>query len=207
MIMLCFFILLTSFIALQPFKITSFADSFTQAVTILPWRKGIQTSDTASEADLQLLPKADVAAELFEKVRSLSREEGLQDIQLQRSEKGVVMTLKDQLLFDSAQADFSNDAFPRLEKIARLIRRLQVPVEIGGHTDNQPIQTAQFRSNWDLSTARAVRVLRYLIEEQQIEPQGLAAVGFAEFHPVTRNDSPEQRAMNRRVEFVFQNER
>jgi chemotaxis protein MotB len=207
MIMLCFFILLTSFIALQPVKITSFADSFTQAVTILPWEKGIQSSDTVSDADLQLLPKADVAAELFEEVRSLSHEEGLQDIQLRRSEKGVVMTLKDQLLFDSAQADFAKDAFPRLEKIARLIRRLQVPVEIGGHTDNQPIQTAQFRSNWDLSTARAVKVLRYLIEEQQIAPQGLAAVGFAEFHPVTRNDSPEQRAMNRRVEFVFQNER
>jgi chemotaxis protein MotB len=203
LIMLSFFILLTSFSSLDPSKITRFVGSFSNAVSVLNQGKSIEPGPIVLDAELNLLAGENRIAELFENVRQVSREEGLDQIQLLRTKHGVVMTLKDTLLFDSAEANLSYDAFPRLEKIGRLIQRIDVPVEIEGHTDNRPINTDRFPSNWELSTARAVSVLRYFIETLNIEARRLSAVGYGEFHPIVADDSPEHRAMNRRVNFVF----
>lgn len=203
MLMLCFFILLTSFASPEPSKITRFASSFSNAVNVLEHGSSIESGDVLVDGGVQLLPREDLAAQLFEKVRRVSGEEGLDQILLQRTPKGVVMTLTDTLLFESGQAHFSADAYPRMEKIGRLIARIDAPVEIQGHTDNQPIRTDTFPSNWELSTARAISVLRYLIQTPEIAPERLSAVGFAEFQPVAANDSLNHRARNRRVDFVF----
>ncbi|MGD8334598.1 MAG: OmpA family protein, partial [Desulfobacterales bacterium] len=76
-------------------------------------------------------------------------------------------------------------------------------VRIEGHTDNVPIRTFLFPSNWELSTARAVNVLRYFIEHHQIDSQRLSAEGFGEFQPLVANDTAENRNKNRRVEVIF----
>jgi chemotaxis protein MotB len=203
MIMLSFFILLTSFSSLAPSKITRFVNSFSDAVSVLPHGTNLEEGKTIKDDTLQLLPREDLAAQLFEQVRQASHAAGLDQVVLQRTPKGVVLTLNDTLLFDSGQARLSEAAYPRLEKIGRLIQRIQVPVEIQGHTDNQPIRTAEFPSNWELSTARAIAVLRYLIQTPEIAPERLSAVGFAEFQPMVANDTAENRARNRRVDFVF----
>lgn len=203
MIMLSFFILLTSFSSLAPSKITRFVSSFSDAVSVLPHGANIEEGKTIKEDEVQLLPREDLAAQLFEQVRQASHAEGLDQVVLQRTPKGVVLTLNDTLLFDSGQARLSEAAYPRLEKIGRLIQRIQVPVEIQGHTDNQPIRTTEFPSNWELSTARGISVLRYLMQTPEISPERLSAVGFAEFQPMVANDTAEHRALNRRVDFVF----
>lgn len=207
MIMLCFFILLTSFSSLAPSKVTRFVSSFSQAVSVLEQGSKLEEGRTIQTAEPKSLPQEQLAAQLFEQVRQASQEVGLDQVVLQRTPKGVVLTLTDSLLFDSGRARFSAEAYPRLEKISRLIQRIPVPVEIQGHTDNHPIRTAEFPSNWELSTARAISVLRLLIQNPVVAPQRLSAVGFAEFQPVAANDSPANRAMNRRVDFVFQIER
>jgi chemotaxis protein MotB len=204
MIMLSFFILLTSFSSLAPSKVTRFVSSFSSAVSVLPHGSNIEEGKTIKGDQVQMVPHENLTAQLFEQVRQASQAEGLDQVVLQRTPKGVVLTLTDSLLFDSGQAQFSETAYSRLEKIGRLIQRIQVPVEIQGHTDDQPIRTAEFPSNWELSTARAISVLRYLTRTPEIPPGLLSAVGFAEFQPVVANDTPEHRAVNRRVDFVFQ---
>lgn len=207
LIMLCFFILLTSFASLQPAKITQFVNSFSIAVNVLGGGKGIEQSHGMLNSQVNLLPKQDLVALLFEQVRQARDEEDIDQVGLHRSDQGVVMTLSDRLLFDSARAELSSVAYPLLEKIARLIERIPVPVEIRGHTDDRPIGTTAFASNWQLSAARALSVLRFLIEHGHADANRLAAVGFAQYQPLVPNDSPAHRALNRRVEFVFMAEK
>ena len=204
MIMLSFFILLTSFSSLAPSKITRFVSSFSNAVSVLEHGSNLEEGKAIRDPEVQLLPRENMTAQLFEQVRQVSHEEGLEQVRLQRTPKGVVLTLTDSLLFDSGQARFVEAAYSRLEKIGRLIQRIQVPVEIQGHTDNQPIHTTEFPSNWELSTARAISVLRHLMKNPEISPERLSAVGFAQFQPMVANDTAEHRALNRRVDFVFQ---
>ena len=203
LIMLSFFILLTSFASLDPSKITRFVDSFSNAVNVLEQGKQLDAGNIILESDMSVFPKENLIGELFEKIRQVSVDQGLDDVLLQHTSKGVVMTLKDSLLFDSGKSEFSSSAYGRLEKIGRLIQTVNVPVEIEGYSDSLPIRNQRFESNWELSTARAVNVLRYLIEKQHIDPNKLSAVGYGEFHPIAENTSPEGRAANRRVNFVF----
>lgn len=203
LIMLSFFILLTSFASLDPSKITRFVSSFSNAVSVLDGAKSIEQGDTFLDATVNLLPRDEMAARLFEKVRKTIETEQLDEVGIEMTEKGVVMTLKDKLLFESGQGRFSKEAFGRLDKIAQIIKQVAVPVQIEGHTDDQPIQTEAYPSNWDLSAARALSVLRYLVERKGVDPERLSAVGFSQYHPVAKNDTPAHRALNRRVEFVF----
>jgi chemotaxis protein MotB len=77
------------------------------------------------------------------------------------------------------------------------------PLRIEGHTDDVPISTREFRSNWELSTARAATVIRFLTERVGFDPRRLSAAGYGEFHPRVANDTPENRARNRRVDIVI----
>ncbi|MEJ2661760.1 MAG: OmpA family protein, partial [Desulfobacteraceae bacterium] len=79
-------------------------------------------------------------------------------------------------------------------------------VDIQGHTDDQPIRTHAFPSNWELSTARAVNVLRFMTAEAGVSPRRLSAVGLSKYHPLVPNDSKKNRARNRRVEIIFRPE-
>jgi chemotaxis protein MotB len=90
-----------------------------------------------------------------------------------------------------------------LKKVGDIIARTGFEVRIEGHTDDLPIRTVHFPSNWELSTARAVNVLRYFIETVGISSERLSAVGFSEFQPMVPNDSAGHRARNRRVEIIF----
>ena len=83
------------------------------------------------------------------------------------------------------------------------MKSFERPLRIEGHTDNVPISTREFRSNWEPSTARAATVIRFLIERVQFDPRRLSAAGYGEFHPRVANDSSEDRARNRRVDIVI----
>ncbi len=90
-----------------------------------------------------------------------------------------------------------------LEKIGVIIAQTDYLIRIEGHTDNVPIHTAAFPSNWELSTARAVNVLRYFIQNHRIDAKRLSAEGLGEFRPLMANDTEENRATNRRVVVIF----
>lgn len=203
LILLCFFIMLTSFASFQESKITQFVRSFSNAVTVFSEGNALEEGRTMINGDAAMVPKDDPLARLFERVNQLGQMNGLDQIDVRRTPKGVVMTLSEKMLFSSGSARLSTSSFPLLEKIASVIQSVEVPVEIEGHTDDVPIGTAAFPSNWELSTARAVNVLRFLTETQQVDHRQVSAVGMSQYHPVAPNTSDVNRTQNRRVEIIF----
>lgn len=134
----------------------------------------------------------------------LSQEIKDKQVRLEMMEKGLVITVVGDLLFDSGKAKIRQEAYPLLDKVARVLSENvpQFNVGIEGHTDNQPIKYSGWKTNWELSTARALSVLHYLADEKGISPLRLSAMGFGEYHPVASNDTNEERQLNRRVEIV-----
>ena len=125
-------------------------------------------------------------------------------VKLQMMEKGLVITVVGDLLFDSGKAKIRSEAYPLLDKVAQVLKENvpQFDVGIEGHTDNQPIKYSNWKSNWELSTSRALSVLHYLANKKGIPPNRLSAIGYGEFRPVASNDTAEGRQLNRRVEIV-----
>lgn len=153
---------------------------------------------TSGESEKAPLPP-EVAAQV-KALRQLSERLGLPGLW---SSRRIQITLEDALLFGSAQTRFSPKAMPVLTQVAAALKKIDGDILVEGHTDNRPIVSDRYPSNWELSTARAAQVVRFLIDAGQIAPQRLAAVGYADSKPVASNDTPEGRATNRRVEIVL----
>jgi chemotaxis protein MotB len=118
------------------------------------------------------------------------------------SREGIVISLAGNLLFDSGKSDLKPRGMTLLDTLAERLRTMPNEIRVEGHTDNIPIATPLYPSNWELSSARATTVARYLGEHDDIAPSRLSAAGFGEFHPVAPNDTREGRARNRRVDLV-----
>lgn len=128
---------------------------------------------------------------------------GQASVNISSSGRVLNVRLPDNLLFGSGSADLAPEASAVLDKMGIIIDKSGQNVRIEGHTDNIPVRSGRFASNWDLATARATRVLVYLQEVSGIAPTRLAAAGYGEHRPLVANDTPEGRAKNRRVEFVI----
>lgn len=110
----------------------------------------------------------------------------------------IELEMNSELLFLSGEAEVSKRAIPILKKVAELVSIMPNMISVEGYTDNQPINTLLFHSNWDLASARATSVVKQLVKEN-INPARLSAVGYGEFHPVADNSTNEGRFKNRRV--------
>src|SRR5690606_18159867 len=119
-------------------------------------------------------------------------------VTLRGNEEWLEIEMKSSLLFNSGDADLSNPALELLGKVAAILHEQENAVRVEGFTDNVPISTARYPSNWELSSARAAAVVQLFIEEG-VDASRLVAAGYGEFQPVGPNDSPENRARNRRV--------
>ncbi|ABF41933.1 outer membrane protein, OmpA/MotB family [Candidatus Koribacter versatilis Ellin345] len=125
------------------------------------------------------------------------------DVTLRTTSDGLVISLQEIGFFDSGSAKLRPSSISAFGRIASILREKQCTVRVEGHTDPMPIHTAQYASNWELSTARATGIVKRLIQEYGINPGDLSAGGYAEFHPVGPNDTAEGRAQNRRVDLVI----
>ena len=118
--------------------------------------------------------------------------------------RGLVLSLaSDNVLFAPGSAEIRREARPVLIKIAQLLRSVPNEVRVEGHTCNLPTRSVSYPSNWELSTARATNVVRYLISTGKLSPSRMSAAGFADTRPVVPNDREERRRLNRRVDFVI----
>jgi len=116
---------------------------------------------------------------------------------------GLIVSLREIGFFDSGSAKLRDTSLSAFSRIAWLLAERPYRVRIEGHTDNRPIHNAEFSDNWDLSTARATELVRLLMLKYAFAPERLSAAGYAEYHPVSSNDTPELRAQNRRVDLVI----
>lgn len=143
------------------------------------------------------------AAELKQQLEGvLGNEIDKNAIQMQKSSEGLTISLRDFGFFNSGDAKLLPGAAEQIKRTARVLieRRLEVRVE--GHSDDQPIHTALFHSNWELSTARATSVLTLLLDDAAFPPDKLSVAGYGAYRPVADNATPEGRRMNRRVDLV-----
>ena len=126
----------------------------------------------------------------------------LPGIEVVSTPRGIVISLPEAGSFPPGRADLSPAVEEVMRSLAATLRGVPRALRIEGHTDDVPIRTAMFASNWELSTARATRVLQFLIEDGAIDPTRLSAAGYGQYQPRLANDSAEARARNRRVDIV-----
>jgi chemotaxis protein MotB len=124
-------------------------------------------------------------------------------IQLEENERGIIIHIRENILFPPGRAELSDPSKIVLKKIANVIRNIPNDIRIEGHTDNTPINTAQYPSNWHLSADRALNTGYYLLKTEDISPDKITIVGNGEYKPIADNDSPENRSKNRRVDIVI----
>jgi len=152
-------------------------------------------------------PPPDSAALLRAEVeRALAPELAAGYLQLVEDPRGLVIEVPEAGSFDIGQANLTPEAGAMLGRVATMLATLPNAVRIEGHSDPTPIRTPQYASNWELSTARATRVVEFLVATAGLAPSRLSAAGYAEFKPRAANDSREGRARNRRVDLVLLNE-
>jgi len=184
------------------------------AIFILAWsvglvgctfifQKGRRTDiEKISKLKSELSELERAKAELEDRLRNEINDK---EVSVEMLDKGLVITFVSEVLFDSGKDKLRPEAPAKLDKIASVlnttVRDLNVGIE--GHTDNVPIKYSGWKSNWELSAARALSVLHYLLENQSVNPERFSATGYGEYHPVTSNDTKEGRQQNRRVEIVI----
>jgi chemotaxis protein MotB len=143
--------------------------------------------------------KRQLEGEFLDKNRD---ESGRESISVLSDERGIVIRVLDKAFFDEGKAELKEGAKSALDKIVPIIKGVENHIRIEGHTDNVPINTSEFKSNWELSVRRATEVVRYFIEKRGLPPERISATGYAEYRPISQNNSPKNRALNRRIEII-----
>lgn len=119
--------------------------------------------------------------------------------------KKITIRISESIVFQPGTDEMVPEALPVIDEIANALKDMSNNVRVEGHTDNIPTNTSRFPSNWDLSSARALKVLKYLVEKHKYDPKRLSASGYGEWRPVASNDTPEGRAKNRRIDLQILN--
>lgn len=143
---------------------------------------------------------------MYEEIWKYITQNKMEDkVEVIKESRGVVLRLKENVLFDTAKADIKWESTSILNMISDILKRFpENGVIVEGHTDNVPISNYKYPSNWDLSTARAVNVLRYFVEVNKMNPDRFTAAGYGEFRPIVSNDNEMNRAKNRRVNIIIE---
>jgi chemotaxis protein MotB len=140
-----------------------------------------------------------VQQKVEERFKTLGRQE---ELQTEVTERGLVIHILESTLFDVGSAELRMRAMEVLDLVAEEVRDRPNHIRVEGHTDDRPIHTEIFPSNWELSSARATSVVRYITDNHGISPDRISALGYGEYRPVRPNNSVENRARNRRVDVV-----
>ncbi|MBI3544203.1 MAG: OmpA family protein [Deltaproteobacteria bacterium] len=166
--------------------------------TMIDMPEGKTNTRTIDNVELKHL------AEVLEESLSfeLGKLDAAEKMQITYDNRGVVVRLMAKGFFDPGAADVRPDAIAVLDQIAKVIGDAGRPVRVEGHTDNGKTSSQLYPSNWELSTARAAWIVRYLIQKHHYDPRLLAAAGYAEYHPIAPNDTESGRSRNRRVEIL-----
>lgn len=228
-LLLTFFILLFSMSAVSEERFKAVADSLRVALAgssndsiLEDSGQSISDLNTTELEDMEEVnpedaivaetePQSNVIPEevqqLYETANDYLEENGIQsDLTISRDAEGVYIDIQESILFTSGSADITSSGEETLSSLSGLFELFDNEIVVEGYTDNVPMRSSQFPSNWELSTGRAVSVLRYLSEERGVAPGRLSAKGYGEHSPIVPNDSPENRALNRRVNITIMHE-
>lgn len=173
-----------------------------QAATIVSLNNEI--TRLSDELDAMARQQNELARAKKELEERLANELASGDLGVSMSDRGLVVTMLDRILFDSGKAELKSTAEGTLQKVADVLgEQAENVIYVEGHTDSDPIRQSGWRSNWELSTARATEVIHYFTEQAGLNPEKFVASGYGEFHPVAENASSEGKTLNRRVEVII----
>ncbi len=199
-LLLTFFILIVSFSSIQEVEFEKAMGSLKAALGVLPKKSGLN-----QHIKIIRFGENQVSDEMIREVREMKAkiaEKGLQgQVKVTLTDKGAHIVISDPVLFDLGKAELRPEAKETLDIVAELIHRSpNTEILVEGHTDNWPINNEKFPSNWELSAARALSVVKYFAFRKGFDPERFAATGYGEYRPLKPNDTAENRAKNRRVE-------
>lgn len=203
-LLLTFFVLLLSMASLDQRKIKQALGSLQGALGVLESGQKSEMGKEEILSRLDFVTKSKKSeSKMLSGIRNYIEQSNLSStVSVVKTEKGISVRIMDSVLFGPGGADVLDSAKPILEKLAGIMKDSPYNVAVEGHTDDIPISTAKFPSNWELSTARATSVTKYFISIG-VKPDILSVSGYAQYHPVVPNITPENRARNRRVEVNF----
>lgn len=212
--LLTFFVLLYSFSTVDAVKFKEIAWSLamalggksgalTQGGNIAPVPinenpgQGIQKDESLGKENSE-------TQKLFNSISKEVKERNLDTkITIKEDVRGVIIELQEKILFDTGRAEIKKESQETLSKIADILKKYPNEILVEGHTDNVPINTGYYKTNWELSADRAVKVARYLVEEKGLNPSKIQAIGCGEYRPIDTNKTPEGRKKNRRVNILI----
>jgi len=207
-LMFTFFVLLLSLCSLEAGKIKQMQSACADAIGVLFEGKYSEVgfmiiSSAKKEIDEDSLR----AKEFFRQFSGLKtmlldvNKRG--NLKFEEQEEGLSILIRDDLLFNSGRAEINPSGMSVLRVISSRFEKFEGKIIVEGHTDNVPVNTERFPSNWELSTGRAVSIVKYLIEEVGVSPVVLSAAGYGDTKPRASNDTPDNRSKNRRIEIIL----
>ena len=203
-LLLCFFVMLLAMSTIDPAKFNVAASSFQNAFSgvleafpsVLITQEVLTPRLGGNEQNKRLA--IDAARRIKKTVKSENLDEA---IKVKVTETGIAIKVADPIGFDIGEADIKPELVGTLRQIADVIGRVEgTQIRVEGHTDNVPIHTGKYPSNWELSAARALNVVKFLAEDGGIAPTRLSAIGYGEYRPLVPNTSKANQMMNRRIE-------
>lgn len=200
-LLLCFFVMLFAFSNLDVKKFQGIMAYFQGSRGVLDGSNVIEIPDLRDQEEIDL-EKLKRALEEYASSSNLDEE-----ITVSIDERGLIIRFMDRVLFDPGKAELKPEAKEILDTVAEILQRDEFKdkaIKVEGHADTTPVSPKDgFPTNWELSTARATNVLRYLVEQKGIEGERISASGYSYYRPIAPNDTKENKAKNRRVDIVI----
>jgi len=207
-LLLTFFVLLLTMCSLEAGKIEQFQAACTQAMGVLLEGKYSQVEERIITSSKKRIDEHVIKTDNF-----LNQYAGIKtklldadkrgNIEFEELEHGLSIIIRDDFLFSTGRSEINQAATSVLEDVATIIGDFEGRVIVEGHTDNVPITTRQFPSNWELSTGRAITIVKHLTEMMGVDPVKCSAVGYGDTRPKVPNDTSQNRQKNRRVEIIL----
>lgn len=201
-LLLTFFILLYTFSIVDNEKLQTIAQALKGQIEGTP-----MTNEQTEALPHDFVPGVGVKNpydQLVEKVTSVLAKNGLSDVvKIREEDAGVILQLGDSILFDTGQAVLKEESYEVLNVISTIIPQVDNEIMVQGHTDNRPINSDKYPSNWELSSARALAVVKYFINDKGLGAERFSATGYGEHRPLVENTSVENMGINRRVDILI----
>lgn len=211
-LLMCFFVLLFAFSSIDAQKFEAVMQSFQGSAGVLQSGKSLSDAEMIFDAmpedqvaeQVESVDQLEILKEIVEQY--LEKNNLKSDVLVELDSRGLLLRFKENTLFDSGKAELRNDSLKTLDFLGQILLTeefVERYVRVEGHTDNVPINTVKFPSNWELSTSRATSVVRFFIEKIKMKPERFSASGYGEYFPVANNETADGRQQNRRVDIVI----
>lgn len=200
-LLLTFFILLYSISAVDSEKLKELAEALQNSLT---GKQSVKELENLDDIKVDIEKDSNKYEDLAKKLNEIIEKNSLTEvIKIREEDRGIVLQVDESILFDPGKAEIKEGSIDILNTISKIIEETDNDIVAEGHTDNVPIHTAKYKSNWELSTARAMNIVKYFIENKNISPTRLSVKGYGEYNPIAPNDTPENRTKNRRVDILI----